>query len=323
MSGSGADALGVLATTRPVVETADHVQIDPAVARAVAERLASGELAVPAWNDRYHYSGPPADTALAILVLDALNFCFWGEPRWRVHYQGETLDGYWALAAALKRSIHDGVLPLDASRLAEIGTDTLGQALAGESEIPLLAERAANLREVGAGLRDRWASDVTRFIAAARDSAVGLAALAAREFLSFDDVATYRGREVHFYKRAQILAADLYGAFGGQGLGSFHDLDQLTAFADYKVPQVLRRLGILVYDEWLAGRVDNRVELPSGSPAEVEIRAATIWGVEELRRAMADLGQPLPAFKLDWRLWEAGQHIPDERPYHRTRTIYY
>jgi hypothetical protein len=36
---------------------------------------------------------------------------------------------------------------------------------------------------------------------------------------------------VFFYKRAQIFVGDLFGAFGGQGLGAFHDIDQLTMFA--------------------------------------------------------------------------------------------
>jgi hypothetical protein len=37
--------------------------------------------------------------------------------------------------------------------------------------------------------------------------------------------------QVFFYKRAQIFVGDLYGAFGGQGLGQFHDIDQITMFA--------------------------------------------------------------------------------------------
>lgn len=77
----------------------------------------------------------------------------------------------------------------------------------------------------------------------------------------------YRGRLVHFYKRAQILAGDLWAAYGGAsrrnnssdtvgavvGLGGsssscatisgsnggtniydFTDIDQLTMFADYR-----------------------------------------------------------------------------------------
>jgi hypothetical protein len=39
---------------------------------------------------------------------------------------------------------------------------------------------------------------------------------------------------VHIYKRAQILAAEIWGCFQGQGLGRFDDIDQLTMFADYR-----------------------------------------------------------------------------------------
>ena len=40
--------------------------------------------------------------------------------------------------------------------------------------------------------------------------------------------------QVFLYKRAQIFAGDLFGAFGGRGLGAFHDIDQITMFADYR-----------------------------------------------------------------------------------------
>lgn len=58
-----------------------------------------------------------------------------------------------------------------------------------------------------------------------------------------------------FYKRAQIFVADIYGAFAGQGYGHFHDIDQLTMFADYRVPVVLRLLGVLQYSQQLADKV--------------------------------------------------------------------
>jgi hypothetical protein len=61
-----------------------------------------------------------------------------------------------------------------------------------------------------------------------------------------------RGRQVFLLKRAQIFAADVWGAFGGRGLGAFVDVDALTCFADYRVPVVLRELGVLRYSERLA-----------------------------------------------------------------------
>jgi hypothetical protein len=61
--------------------------------------------------------------------------------------------------------------------------------------------------------------------------------------------------QVFFYKRAQIFVGDVYGAFGGQGLGCFPDAAQLTMFADYRVPVVLRLMGLLQYSAELARQV--------------------------------------------------------------------
>ena len=57
--------------------------------------------------------------------------------------------------------------------------------------------------------------------------------------------------------------------------------------------------------------VDSRTELPPGSPVEVEIRAATIWGVELLRRALAEVGA-LNAFGLTRR--SADSNTPASLP---------
>jgi hypothetical protein len=61
--------------------------------------------------------------------------------------------------------------------------------------------------------------------------------------------------QVFLYKRAQIFVADLYGAFGGTGLGAFSDISCLTMFADYRVPVVLRCMGVLEYSDQLAAKV--------------------------------------------------------------------
>ncbi len=54
---------------------------------------------------------------------------------------------------------------------------------------------------------------------------------------------------VSFYKRAQIFISDLWSLFEGKGLGEFHDMDSLTMFPDYRVPQSLQYFGVLKYSE--------------------------------------------------------------------------
>jgi hypothetical protein len=63
------------------------------------------------------------------------------------------------------------------------------------------------------------------------------------DFTGFRDEAIFNGEQIFFYKRAQILVADLYGALSerqnpidGKSTPQFTDLEQLTMFADYRVP---------------------------------------------------------------------------------------
>jgi hypothetical protein len=318
------DRLGVLSSTAYVVEHAQRVHIDQERIESLAAAVAASGVAVPSWNRDLHWAGIDEQTAMYTFVLDSLNFCFWGEPRWKVTYNGLLLDGYWALAASLRRAVEEGRPILDAAYLATIGEADLASILRGSAPIPLFAERLANLQELGRVLVERYHGQCAEIIRAAGGDAVALVRRVASDLSSFNDVATYQERDVLIYKRAQILVGDLAGSLEGKGLGAFRNLHELTAFADYKLPQILRRFGVLAYDPALAARVDARDLITAGSGEEVEIRAATLWVVELLRRALAEQGRDYAAYQLDWWLWETSQHLPpDAWPYHRTRTIFY
>ena len=116
----------------------------------------------------------------------------------------------------------------------------------------------------------------------------------------------------------------LYARFGGAQWGAFESLENLSLFADYKLPQILRELGILQYSPHLAKRVDTCEELPSGSSEEVEIRAATVCAGYQILAALKPRFPHATAVHLDALLWTAGQKSNRARlPYHRTRTISY
>ena len=78
-------------------------------------------------------------------------------------------------------------------------------------------------------------------------------------------------------------------------------------FADYRVPQVLRHLGIMEYSEALAIKIDSCEELSHGSTDEIEIRAATVVSVERILAKIRE-DPTLTAvikhsFEVDWLLW--------------------
>jgi Potential Queuosine, Q, salvage protein family len=330
----GTDSSGILSSTRTVLEEGEHVWIDQErLSRLALQWTQQGgdgtALYTPTWYEKYHFHDGSERTVNWLLLLDALNFCFWaekGQPRWQIEYKGELLNGYWAEAAVLTRAVEEGVPLWDAMYLSNISSDDVAHIFRGipsSPPIPLFEQRLLNAREVGQVLLERYDGQFTCAIEQVEGDAVKLALLLATNFSSFNDVAMYRNREVRFLKRAQICVADMYGSFGGKQWGAFYNMDALTAFADYKLPQVLRHLGVLVYESTLAKRIDNQELLAQGSEEEIEIRGATIWACELLRRAMASHGQVVTAAEVDQRLWLLGQASAHMRPYHRTRTIYY
>jgi hypothetical protein len=161
-----------------------------------------------------------------------------------------------------------------------------------------MAQFAVALRDVGAHLQ---AEHGGRFLAPveAADSIPALAATFAG-WDAFADVSTYEGREVPFYKRAQLAAADLHRA----GVADLPGVGRLTAFADNLVPHVLRIDGILQLDPDLTARIESEELLIHGSPEEVELRAAAVHTVELL--AAATDGALTPA-EIDSALWNRGR----------------
>jgi hypothetical protein len=314
-------------TAQRVAKRSRLVRINAEAVIAFAELLSSQEVQISPWDSIHHFRGSGEEMLSYLLVLDTLNFCFWppqGEARWEIEYRGESFSGYYALAVSLKRAMESGAPLHDPKYLASLSSEKLHQVLSGRGTLQLMDRRLENLRELGRVLLEKFGGRAEKLVASAHGSAVNLARLLAQGLSSFRDVARHGGKEVFFYKRAQLFVADLHGAFAGRSWGRFDDMGGLTAFADYKLPQVLRQAGVLQYDSFLAGKVDRLILLEPGSPEEVEIRANTLWAVELIKQELERAGKNVKAYEIDWLLWNLGQQERfRERPYHRTITVFY
>ena len=281
----------------------------------------------PSWEHPCHFFDGTEESVRWIFTLDVLNHCFWpdpGDPVWTVIYNGESYSGYWGLAASLKRALEQGFPITDPRFLSCISVSDLAEIFSGRGRIPMFEHRLKNLREAGSIILSQLGGDIMSLLHASSGSAVQLAGRIVSHFPSFRDEALYASGKVYFWKRAQIFASDLSSAFGGQKWGECHDMDRLTAFADYKLPQVLRELGIISYHPELAARIDALEYLQAGTGEEVEIRAMTVWAVEELRRSFQEGGRKVTSPRVDNWLWQLGQMDAfRKRPYHRCRTIFY
>lgn len=317
----------ILPRTKNIAESAKHVHINPDKLQDLASKILQSTKSINrSWTDldfKYHYVDGTEKTAQWLFLSSALNFSFWdgkAEELWQVEYEDEWVRGYWALTSALKKAVQTHDI-LNASYLENITQEDLEEIFKGKNTPPLLQERVQVCQNIGRVLNEKFNGQFANVLKKANNSAVNLTNLVAENFIDFKDIALYDDIEAPILKRAQILAADIWGAFKGESYGKFHDIDQLTIFADYKLPQFLRALGVLEYSAELAKKVDQFEIISSGSKMEIELRALTIQAVEELKKAT---NKKFSAVQLDWWIWnESFKSEFEEKPHHLTRSVYY
>ena len=310
------------------------------------------------WDEEnWHYSGERYNgseiqkrerMALYILALDAINFCFWpGQPTCNT----KSLE-YEHLAIALKRlaetdddSGNSGPSQdepkgdqsvvksaetyfFSPTNLASITPEAMEAVLMPHLDgryLDNIEKRSKLWNELGTSLINDFQGSATNLITAADKSAPKLVNLIMQHFPGFRDVCTIDGQEIFFLKRAQIFVGDVNAALK---LGLL-EVSQLTCFADYRVPQLLRELNILEYSPELASIVDEKVEITAGSYDEISIRAATVVAVQDLVEHLnkdATDGDRFTAVAVDWYLWQVGEKMQQDgalKPFHRVRTHYY
>lgn len=72
----------------------------------------------------------------------------------------------------------------------------------------------------------------------------------------------------------------MWGAYNGEGLGSFGDITELTMFADYLVPVVLHDLGALTFANELRRRITSNDMIPPGTLLSVAAVAQDLEPVQ-------------------------------------------
>jgi hypothetical protein len=313
----------VLETMHPVIEQARHVSIcDDAIGRW-AEGVSEEELTPPAHDLLAHLPGSQDQLANLVLLIDSLNFCFWSDDPIRFEWRGKTYERFNAMLVSLMLAAKYEPMWCQAEYWVDVPGAEIREVLSGTGELLLLDERERIVRETGRVLLERFDGQFTNAIDSVNEKAWPLAVLLMTNFDSFRDVSNYHGKAVYFLKRAQICALDVSIAFETHGLPPLQGLEELAAFADYRLPQSLRHLGILELAPRFAEAIEEQREVPRDSDEEVEMRAATIEAVERMRRKLEAIGKPAPAWRIDWYLWVFSHRDEVTVNHHRTRTVCY
>jgi hypothetical protein len=321
----------VLDSVLPVVERSRHVRTDVAKIVQHARWMACEELPWPAFSLPFEPDAPRNEVIDFVLTANCINTAFTDLAtgvRFQVEYGGRRWSDALALFACWKRALDEERSVLDGGFLARLTREELGGILRGNIEMPMLDEKLQALNEVGRTLAARYGGAFHAFVRDCSprlyDNGNGLVDRLVREFPRFDDVSTYRGHEVRFYKLAQLGYWILYADLKSRGGFRIDDVGSMTAFADYIVPVALRVMDILVCSAALERKIEAGVPIARDSDEEIEIRAHTIYATallcEEINASRpADLRVIIP--QVDARLWSA-YHLT-HRSHHLTRTTMY
>ncbi len=315
----------ILVTTKKVIENSKFVSINKEAIEKFCDSFSLDNVATTGLGnvDQLNIQQQIG----LVCVFNCVNFCFWatkGQEKWATKINSEIIDGATGIFRALEEALKNGEPLLDAHFLKNIDREKFNEILNGNIEIPLLDERVKCLNEAGKVLLENFSGDFMKVFEAANGDAIKLTNLFIEFFPSFNDYVTFEGEKIEFHKRAQLNTDMINYRHAKHGEKELANLDKLTAFADYKVPQMLRKFGILEYTLKLAIKIDSYEEIEAGSREEIEIRAATIWAIEQMKEVLIPRFPQITARQLDDHLWSLGQtKSPEDKPYHRTKTIYY
>lgn len=318
--------LDILSSTKPILENLTEVKIVEEKINQLIEKINEEELKTPEINYT-RYSWVPENLIRMIFLFNTINYCYWakkGDLKWTVEINGQKDDGATGLFYCLENKVKENNKLLEGNYLSKLSPEELAKILKGNTEIPLLKERLACLNEAGKILEEKFSGDYLNIYLQSGNDALKLVDLMVVNFSSFNDISPYNDQTLSFYKRAQLNAKMVADALIFYGQKTLENLDKLTAFADYKVPQILRKLEILEYSADLSQKIDNYEIIPAHSKEEVEIRVATIWAVEKIKDKLKPKFPFVTSPYADGMLWNFDQvKTPDDKPYHRTYTIAY
>ena len=316
-------------STSKIIPIMSHVKIDDKALKKFVKNLLQDKNALkyPKWSETHlDATSVPFESLLRYLfVIDTLNYCFWPNAGYE----------YYTLAQNLYKTLKNKKKFFEIDNLIKMTPEQLKENIF-KCDFCLLNERARMIREVFTIIKNKYNGQCYNFVKACNKDATKLVKQVVDDFWCFRDQAIYNGEQIFFYKRAQILVSDIYLAYldikDAKKTDKENDvinftketISQLTMFADYRVPQILRAKGILKYDSHLTDLVDNKKELAHGGKEEIEIRAATIQTVEQIKKMLKEHGREAMSIEVDVYLWEEGEKIKDKvAPHHRTLSIFY
>ncbi len=310
----------VLETNQFVVDKAKYVKINYEKANELIKEFATFEKSHYLTKVPYPiYEMNTKDIVNFLLIYDAIDFSFWGEPKWTITTDSKQLDGGMALLHCIFNLFEKRDSVEVYKRLEKMTLEKFKEILKGNVEIPLLEERYKRVIEIVKRVNEKMNSNFYEWIKE-MNSDIEIFNTIIENFPCFDDIRTYKNKTIYFYKLAQLLTSDILYVIERKEQKNV-DYSNLLGCADYKIPQVMQDLGILEYNKELENKIINKIEIPENSEYEVEIRASMLIVINYIHEKMRG---KIDRMDINNFIWNRSQDKTKKtKPYHLTRTTSY
>lgn len=284
-----------------------HTWYDPSlveVDQTAIARLPVGEVVPPpvGQTNLEGCAGTLKEAAQFAIAMNSINYMFWSKSDSGefIRYQNNGAVGALAMTESFKNAWETPNSPISKARegIPLTAADVVGIF----GDIPDPVSRAEILNEVLCGPQlQQIAQEIENNNVFNTELASRLASVFPQAY----------GDEV--LKKSQLAVS---GVWREARLRGFEGDCDLTAFADYQIPNVLRALGILKYNDELANKIDQGDLIGENSPEEQAIRAASILAIEDLSQA-----QKVSVADVDFWIWLKRKE--PTTPFHLTTTTAY
>lgn len=300
-----------------VVNNSKYVKIDNTKLERFINDL--GEINYVHWSKELDLDLNEKEWIILAFIIESMNFCFWRKPKWKIEYKGDLVSGSNALFYAIIKQVENNKKFLKLENLEKVDKNEFYKILEGiDEKCPLIDERFENFKEVVNYIRNNnFYQELFRI-----KSDTELLEYITRNFKSFDDKSVYKGKTIHFNKRATLLTNDLY-YLSETIRNNIGKVNNLTGCADYGIPRTFRDYGILVYDRKLSKLIDNEEEISHDSDMEIEIRANMLYIIELIKEKLIEKNITINSVELDNLIWWMGKKIKRKSQAHHTITIFY
>lgn len=218
-----------------------------------------------------------------LLVFESIDYSFWGQPKWMIETEEGPKDG----GDALMYSMLKYVRKANSTDFSKVSLEEFKEILKGNVSIPLLEERYNTLTKISNIVNEKMNGSFYKYIKNV-NSDIELFNIIINNFSSFKDERKYNEKDIYFYKLAQLLTSDiLHIRENIEGIDV--DYSNLIGCADYKIPQTLRALNIIEYNDELTNIVDKKQEIDISSKYEVEIRASQISVINYIKSKLRNV----------------------------------